>query len=171
MQISSFRESRSDDRRFYIFTATKTLHLRTYSSRERVAWIEALTSTRSLFSLKPFNDNLSILPSNVSISTEKLKKRLLEEGIGEGLVKDCERIMLSEFSEVQGQYKVLCEDRCNLLDTLRQLEASNIEAESSGIHSNEYQLMKNDFSNLVNAKYGGMSKVIFNYLVPALQQE
>ncbi|KAG9154426.1 hypothetical protein Leryth_000848 [Lithospermum erythrorhizon] len=157
LKISSFRESRSDDRRFYIFTATKTLHLRTYSSRERVAWIEALTSTRSLFSLKPFNDNLSILPSNVSISTEKLKKRLLEEGIGEGLVKDCERIMLSEFSEVQGQYKVLCEDRCNLLDTLRQLEASNIEAESSGIHSNEYQLMKNDFSNLVNAKYGEWS--------------
>ncbi|KAG9143156.1 hypothetical protein Leryth_021362 [Lithospermum erythrorhizon] len=155
--ISSFRESRSDDRRFYIFTSTKTLHLRTNSSRERVAWIEALNSTANLFTLKPFNENLSILPNNISISTEKLKKRLLEEGIGEGLVKDCEQIMLTEFSEVQGQYKILCKDRCSLLDTLRQLEAANVEAESSGIHGNEYQLMKNDFSNLVNAKFGEWS--------------
>ncbi|KAK6138659.1 hypothetical protein DH2020_027598 [Rehmannia glutinosa] len=63
-----------------------------------------------------------------------LKQRLLEEGIGEGLVKDCEQIMLSEFSGVQGQFQILCEERSNLLDTLRQLEAANIEAEASGIN-------------------------------------
>ncbi|MBA0850542.1 hypothetical protein Goshw_001143, partial [Gossypium schwendimanii] len=121
-QISSFRESKSDDRRFYIFTATKTLHLRTDSKKDRVAWIQALVSTRSLFPLRPLNDNLSLVPRDLSISTDRLKKRLLEEGISDNLVKDCEQIMLSEFSEIQGQLKVLCEERSILLDTLRQLE-------------------------------------------------
>lgn len=121
-QISSFRESKSDDRRFYIFTATKTLHLRTNSRRDRVAWIQALVSTRSLYPLRTLNDGLSIVPKDLSISTVRLKKRLVDEGVGENLVKDCEQIMLSEFNEIQGQFKVLCEERSNLLDTIRQLE-------------------------------------------------
>ena len=122
LQISSFRESRSDSRRFYIFTATKTLHLRTSSKEERVAWIEALSSARNLFSVRRLNDKLSVVPTDVSLSTERLKQRLVEEGTSETLVKDCEQIMLSEFSEIQGQVKALCEERSNLLDTLRQLE-------------------------------------------------
>lgn len=97
--------------------------MRTNSKREREAWIEALTSTRSHFSVRPLNDNLSLLP-DISISTEKLKRRLLDEGISEGLVKDCEQIMLSEFSDVQGQLKFLCDERSNLLDTLRQFEVT-----------------------------------------------
>ncbi|KAK6118976.1 hypothetical protein DH2020_047262 [Rehmannia glutinosa] len=157
LKISSFRESKSDDRRFYIFTATKTLHLRTNSRKERVAWIQALISTRGLFSLRPQNDNTPLLTRELSVSTERLKQRLLEEGIGEGLVKDCEQIMLSEFSGVQGQFQILCEERSNLLDTLRQLEAANIEAEASGINDGEYQLMKNDYPNLARGKYSEWS--------------
>ncbi|XP_057993723.1 oxysterol-binding protein-related protein 2A isoform X10 [Hevea brasiliensis] len=153
--ISSFRESKSDNRRFYIFTATKTLHLRTDSKRDRVAWIQALVSTRSLFPSRSLNDSLSIVPKDLSISTERLKKRLLEEGINENLVKDCEQIMLSEFSEIQGQLKVLCEERSNLLDTLRQLEAANIEAETSGIPDGEFQLTKHEFSSLGRGKFSG----------------
>lgn len=157
LKISSFRESKSDDRRFYIFTATKTLHLRTESKRDRVAWIEALVSTRSLFSFRPLNDNLSLVPNDISVSTERLKNRLLEEGAHEGLVRDCEQIMLSEFSEIQGQVKVLCEERSNLLDTLRQLEAANIEAEVSGINDSEFQLTKHELSSLGRGKYSECS--------------
>ncbi|OMP11970.1 Oxysterol-binding protein [Corchorus olitorius] len=156
-RISSFRESKSDDRRFYIFTATKTLHLRTDSKRDRVAWIQALVSTRSLFPLRPLNDNLSLVPRDLSISTDRLKKRLLEEGISDNLVKDCEQIMLSEFSEIQGQLKVLCEERSNLLDTLRQLEAANIEAEASGIQDGDYQLTKHEYSGIGRGKYSECS--------------
>lgn len=156
LKVSSFRESRSDDRRFYIFTATKSLHLRTNSKKERAAWIEALISTRNLFQLRPLNDNLNLLQNDVSISTERLKNRLLEEGIGEGLVKDCEQIMLSEFSEIKGQLSSLCEERSNLLDTLRQLEAANIEGVASGVHDGEFQLMK-QFSSLGRGKYSEWS--------------
>nr|XP_015876615.2 oxysterol-binding protein-related protein 2A isoform X1 [Ziziphus jujuba var. spinosa]XP_048320487.1 oxysterol-binding protein-related protein 2A isoform X1 [Ziziphus jujuba var. spinosa] len=157
LKISSFRESKSDDRRFYIFTATKTLHLRTEAKSDRLAWIQALVSTRSLFPLRQLNDSLSLVPNDLSISTVKLKRRLLEEGIGENIVKDCEQIMLSEFSEIQGQLKVLCEERSNLLDTLRQLEAANIEGEASGIHDGEFQLTKHEFSSLGRGKYSECS--------------
>ncbi|XP_021823881.1 oxysterol-binding protein-related protein 2A isoform X1 [Prunus avium] len=155
VNISSFRESKSDDRKFYIFTATKTLHLRTNSKSDRAAWLQALVSTRSLFPLRSLNDCLSLVQTDLSISTERLKKRLLEEGTSENLVQDCEQIMLSEFSQIQGQYKVLCEERSNLLDTLRQLEAANYEADASGIHDGEYQLTKHEFSSLGQGKYSG----------------
>ncbi|XP_040989220.1 oxysterol-binding protein-related protein 2A isoform X2 [Juglans microcarpa x Juglans regia] len=157
LKISSFRESKSDDRRFYIFTATKTLHLKTDSKADRVAWIQALVSTRSLFPLRPLTDNLSLIPKDLSISTERLRKRLLEQGINDNLVKDCEQIVLSEFSEIQGQLELLCEERSNLLDTLRQLEAANIEPEASGIHDNDYQLTKHEFSGLGRGKYSECS--------------
>ena len=121
-QVSSFRESRSDVRRFYVFTATKTLHLRTNSKHDKELWLEALASTRCFFSWRSLNDNLPISPDSISISTEKLKRRLVEDGVNESLVKECEQIMLSEFSEIQGKLKALCEERSNLLGTLRQLE-------------------------------------------------
>ncbi|CAK9173191.1 unnamed protein product [Ilex paraguariensis] len=61
--------------------------------------------------------------------------------------------MLSEFSEIQGQFNVLCNERSNLLDTLRQLEAANIEVEASGVHDGGYRLTKHGFSNLGHGKY------------------
>jgi len=121
-QISSFRESKSDDRRFYIFTATKTLHLRTDSRKDRVAWIQALVSTRELYPLRALSDHLSLAPNHISVSTERLRKRLVEEGNSESLVKECEQIMFAEFSELQEQLQILCQERRNLLDTIRQLE-------------------------------------------------
>ncbi|KHN09795.1 Oxysterol-binding protein-related protein 2A [Glycine soja] len=155
--ISSFRESKSDDRRFYIFTATKTLHLRTDSRKDRVAWIQALVSTRGLYPLRPLSDHLSLAPNHISVSTEGLKKRLLEEGSSESLAKDCEQIMLAEFSELQEQLQILCQERMNLLDTIRQLEAANIEPEATALHDSEYQLTKNEFSSLGRGKYSECS--------------
>ncbi|XP_061348194.1 oxysterol-binding protein-related protein 2A-like [Gastrolobium bilobum] len=157
LKISSFRESKSDDKRFYIFTATKTLHLRTDSRKDRVAWIQALVSTRGLYLLPPLSDHLPLAPNHISLSTERLKKRLLEEGSSESFVKECEQIVLAEFSELQGQLKILCQERSTLLDTIRQLEAANIEPEASALHDGEYQLTKNEFSNLGRGKYSECS--------------
>lgn len=107
--------------------------------------------------MRLLNDNLSLIPSDISVSTERLKTRLLDEGINEILVKDCEQIMLSEFSEIQGQLKVLCKERSSLLDTLRQLEAANIEVEASGVDESEFQLAKHDFSSLGCGRYSECS--------------
>ncbi|KAL0700533.1 hypothetical protein Bca4012_056655 [Brassica carinata] len=56
--------------------------------------------------------------------------------MNENLVKECEQIMLSEFSEMHEQIKLLHEEQTNLFDALRQLEEANLEAGASGIHSN-----------------------------------
>ncbi|XP_057524356.1 oxysterol-binding protein-related protein 2A-like isoform X2 [Amaranthus tricolor] len=157
LKVSSFRESRSDDRRFYIFTATKTLHLRTNSKDDRELWLDALASTRCLFSLRPLNDNLRLSPDKITISAERLKRRLADDGINESLVQECEQIMLSEFSEIQGKLKVLCEERSNLLDTLRQLEAANIDSEAPGLNDSGFQLSKSQYSSLERAKYSEYS--------------
>lgn len=157
LKSSSFRESKSDDRRFYIFTATKTLHLRTDSRRDRVAWIEALVSARNLFFITPFNDKISLVKDDITVSTKKLRDRLLEDGVSEALIKDCEQIMLSESSGLQGQLSLLCEERSNLIDTLRQLEATNVEAETSGVHETQFQLMKHEFSSPGHGKYSECS--------------
>ncbi|XP_075522907.1 oxysterol-binding protein-related protein 2A isoform X4 [Primulina tabacum] len=65
--------------------------------------------------------------------------------------------MLSEFSGVQGQFQALFKERSNLLDTLRQLEAANIEAEASGLNDREYQSMKHDYTNVARGKYSEWS--------------
>ncbi|KAK1438730.1 hypothetical protein QVD17_04540 [Tagetes erecta] len=145
LKVLSFRESRSDESRLYVFTATKTLHLRTSAKKERVAWIEALASTKNLLPLRQLDDKPSIaVPTDISFLTERLKNRLLEEGNSEVLVKDCEQIILLEFSEIQKQIKVLCEERSNLLKYVRDLEAANIEVKAYRVPEGEYQLTQEE---------------------------
>ncbi|KAL4181487.1 hypothetical protein AMTRI_Chr12g237540 [Amborella trichopoda] len=124
LKVSAFRESKSDDKRFYIFTGTKTLYLRTDSRQDREAWIGALASVKKLFPQRSLGNRIALIIDELSISTEKLKLRLLEEGLDQRLIKDCEEIMLSEFSELQRQLKLLHEGRVTFLDTLKHLEVN-----------------------------------------------
>ncbi|XP_044947986.1 oxysterol-binding protein-related protein 2A-like [Hordeum vulgare subsp. vulgare] len=92
--VSAFRESKSDDRRFYIFSPTKTLHLKTDSKDDRVAWIEALILARSVYSLRSLSGRITFVQSDVSVSTTRLRNRMRQEGLNESLIQDCEQIML-----------------------------------------------------------------------------
>ncbi|KAF8075411.1 hypothetical protein N665_1095s0002 [Sinapis alba] len=158
LKVSSYRESKSDNKKFYIFTATKTLHLRTESRSDRAAWLQALASTRCILPLQSLSGDFSFVsPKDLSISTERLKTRLREEGINENLVKECEKIVDSEFSEVQEQIKLLHEERTKLLDALKQQEMANLEAEASGIHESVYQLPNHKYSSLRSGKYSECS--------------
>lgn len=107
--------SKSDDRRFYIFSPTKTLYLKTDSKDDRVAWIEALISARSAYSLGSLSRKISFTPNDFSFSTERLRDRMHEEGLNEALIKDCEQIMLSEFQDYHRQLKQRYEEHFNLL--------------------------------------------------------
>ncbi|KAE9596780.1 putative oxysterol-binding protein [Lupinus albus] len=158
LKISSFRESKSDDRRFYIFTAMKTFHLRTDSRKDRVEWIQALLSTRAVYPLQTLSDNLTVAPTGIiNVSTERLKKRLLEEGTTDNVVHECQQIMLSECQQIHGQLEILCQERSTLLDTIMHLEAAKIEPVVSAIHDGEYSLTKNKLSNLGRGKYSECS--------------
>ena len=122
--MSSIRASKSDDKRLSIFTGTKNLHLRCISREDRAAWIEALQAAKDL--CPRVLTSCDFAPSeDIVVSTEKLRLRLLQEGVGEVVIKDCESIMLSELSELQNQLKALQRKHIILLDTLRQLEVSD----------------------------------------------
>lgn len=121
LQVSSIRASRSDDKRLSIFTGTKTLHLRCVSRDDRTAWIEALLGAKDLYP-RVLTSSDFVPSDDVAVSTEKLRSRMLQDGIAEATIKNCESIMLSEVSELQIKLKTLHRKHFILLDTLRQLE-------------------------------------------------
>ncbi|KAJ6826379.1 oxysterol-binding protein-related protein 2A-like isoform X1 [Iris pallida] len=160
LKISAFRESKSDDRRFYIFSPTKTLHLRTKSKRERVAWIEALILGRSVYSLRSLSGSIPFIQNSLCFSTEKLGDCMRKEGLSEEFIKDCQQIVLSEFSEFQDQLKLRCEENLSLLGTFQQhleLEEINMDDETVVIHGGQMRLMKHEFSSSGSGKYSEYS--------------
>ncbi|XP_030449579.1 oxysterol-binding protein-related protein 1D [Syzygium oleosum] len=130
LKVSSIRASRSDDKRLSIFTGTKTLHLCCATRDDRATWIEALGAAKDLFPRVLTSSDFA--PSDeVIVSTEKLRSRLLQEGLAEVVIEDCESIMLSELSELQSQLNTLHRKHLILLDTLRRLEAEKMELETT----------------------------------------
>ncbi|XP_022768236.1 oxysterol-binding protein-related protein 1C-like isoform X2 [Durio zibethinus] len=141
LKVSSIRESRSDDKRFSIFTGTKRLHLRAETREDRVAWMEALQAVKDMFP-RMSNSELMAPMDNVAVSTEKLRQRLLQEGVSESAIQDSEQIMRSEFAALQSQLVLLKQKQWLLIDTLRQLETEKVDLENTVV--DESQNKSND---------------------------
>nr|XP_009776961.1 PREDICTED: oxysterol-binding protein-related protein 1C [Nicotiana sylvestris] len=123
LKVSSVRESRSDDRRFSINTGTKRLHLRAETREDRHTWLEALIAAKKMF---PTSDPVleTQMNENVVVSTEKLRQRLLEDGVSEAVIRDSEQIMRNEFVALHNHLMQLKRKQMRLLDKLGQLELS-----------------------------------------------
>ncbi|KAK8933462.1 Oxysterol-binding protein-related protein 1D [Platanthera zijinensis] len=133
LKVASIRCSKSDEKRLSIFTGTKTLHLRCDSREDRSSWIEALLSAKDLFPRFSTNNDLAT-SLDITISTEKLRSLLLEEGLNETVIKECESIMLCEALKLHNQLRCLQQKHVLLLDALRQLETEKLELETTVIH-------------------------------------
>ncbi|CAH9108458.1 unnamed protein product [Cuscuta europaea] len=130
LKVSSVQASKSDDKRLSIFTGMKTLHLRCLSREDRTTWIEALLVAKDQFPRVLTSGDFA--PSeDFVVSTEKLRARMVQEGIAETVIKDCEDIVESELGELQHKLKGLQLKHMMLLETLRQLEAEKIELETT----------------------------------------
>lgn len=129
MQVSTIRESKSDDKRFSVFTGTKRLHLRADTREDRASWTEALQAVKDMFP-RMSNSELMAPVDNVTVSTEKLRLRLMEEGVSEGAIQDSEQIMKTEFAALQNQLVLLKQKHSILIDTLRQLEVRLVKTPS-----------------------------------------
>ncbi|KAF5442468.1 hypothetical protein F2P56_035121 [Juglans regia] len=138
LKVSSIRESKSDDKRFSIFTGTKKLHLRAEMREDREAWMEALQAVKDMFP-RMSNSELMAPIDNFTMSTEKLRQRLLEEGVGEAAIQDSEQIMRSEFAVLQSQLVLLKQKQCLLIDTLRQLETEKVDLENTVVDESQRQ--------------------------------
>ncbi|CAN1731659.1 Oxysterol-binding protein-related protein 1C [Linum perenne] len=115
LKVSTIRESRSDDKRFSIFTGTKRLHLRAETREDRLAWMEALQAVKDLFP-RISNSELMAPVDNVAVSTEKLRQRLEEEGVREEVIQESEQIMRSEFTGLQNQIELLKQKHTEKVD-------------------------------------------------------
>uniref|UniRef100_A0A453HAY0 Uncharacterized protein n=2 Tax=Aegilops tauschii subsp. strangulata TaxID=200361 RepID=A0A453HAY0_AEGTS len=87
-QVSSFRDSKSDDKRFYIFSPTKALKLKTCSKDDRVSVVEALVLVRSVYSLRLLSGRITLVHSDISILTARNQNRMHQEALNESLIQD-----------------------------------------------------------------------------------
>ncbi|XP_042403576.1 oxysterol-binding protein-related protein 1C-like isoform X1 [Zingiber officinale] len=141
LKVSSIRESRSDDKRFSIFSGTKRLHLRAETGDDRVAWVEVLQAMKDMFPRISNGDHMAPV-DNVLVSTEKLRKRLQEDGLSETAIQDCEQIMRSEFAALHKQLVLLQQKQALLVDTLRHLETEKVDLENTVVDESQRQSKK-----------------------------
>ncbi|XVF39411.1 hypothetical protein PTKIN_Ptkin01aG0032500 [Pterospermum kingtungense] len=140
LKVSSIRESRSDDKRFSIFTGTKRLHLRAETRDDRVTWTEALQAVKDMFP-RMSNSELMAPIDNVAVSTEKLRQRLMQEGVCESAIQDTEQIMRGEFAAMQNQLLLLKQKQLLLIDTMRQLETEKVDLENTVVDESQNKLI------------------------------
>lgn len=95
--------------------------MRAESREDRVTWVEALQAVKELFP-RMSNSELIAPVEKADVSTDKLRQRLLEEGVNEDAIQDIEHIMKTEFYVLYNQLVVLKQRQVLLLDTLRHLE-------------------------------------------------
>lgn len=95
--------------------------MRAETRDDRIAWMEALQAVKGMFP-RMSNSELMAPLGGVTVSTEKLRQRLLEEGVSEEAIQDSENIMISEFSAMQDQLVFLKQKHLLLMDALRMLE-------------------------------------------------
>ncbi|XP_023769382.1 oxysterol-binding protein-related protein 1C isoform X2 [Lactuca sativa] len=138
LKVSSIRESRSDDKRFSIFTGTKRLHLRADTRDDRIAWMEAFQAVKGMFP-RLSNSELMAPVGGFTVSTEKLRQRLLQEGVSETAIQDTELIMRTEFSAMQDQLVLLKQKHLLLMDTLRMLETEKVDLENTVVDESQRQ--------------------------------
>uniref|UniRef100_A0A1J3K595 Oxysterol-binding protein-related protein 1C n=1 Tax=Noccaea caerulescens TaxID=107243 RepID=A0A1J3K595_NOCCA len=152
LKVSSVRESRSDDKRFSIFTGTKRLHLRAETREDRTTWVEALQAVKDMFP-RMSNSELMAPTNNLAMTTEKLRQRLIDEGVSELAIQDCEQIMRSEFSALQSQLVLLKQKQWLLIDTLRQLETEKVDLENTVVDESQRQAENGGSNDLRHEKF------------------
>ncbi|XWS21585.1 hypothetical protein CRYUN_Cryun30bG0066900 [Craigia yunnanensis] len=148
LKVSSIRESRSNDKRFSIFTGTKRLHLRVETQDDRVAWMETLRAVKDMLP-RMSNSELMAPMDNVVVSTEKLRQRLVQEGISESAVQDSEQVMRTEFAALQNQLVLLKQKQWLLIDTLRQLETEKVDLENTVVDESQNKLNDQGASSMI----------------------
>ncbi|KAJ4715143.1 Oxysterol-binding protein-related protein like [Melia azedarach] len=158
LKVASIRESKSDDKRFSIYTGTKRMHLRAESREDKLKWMDALQVVKEMFSRNSPNSELGVSlignENGVVVSTEKLRQRLLEEGMSENAIQDSEHIMKSEFSALHNHLMVLNQKQLLLLDTLRQLETEKVDLENTLVDESQRQLKEQEGSSRLRQDKG-----------------
>ncbi|XP_057421126.1 oxysterol-binding protein-related protein 1C-like isoform X2 [Lotus japonicus] len=153
LMVCSVRENKSDERRFSICTGTKKrLHLRAESREDRATWMEAMVAVKNMYPRLPSTEVMSPTMSTV-VSTDKLRQRLLQEGVSEAAIRESEDIMRSEFSELQKHVVALKYKQSLLIDTLRHLETEKVDLENTLVEDQRHSRDEGDPYLSTHEKY------------------
>jgi oxysterol-binding protein 1 len=98
--------------------------LRCDTEEDRNAWIDTLLAAKDRFPRSLTANDFGPM-SDIMVSTEKLRTRLLQEGLNETVVKECESIMMNELLELDNQIKSQQQQHSILIDRLRQMEVDS----------------------------------------------
>ncbi|XP_037467232.1 oxysterol-binding protein-related protein 1C-like [Triticum dicoccoides] len=163
LKVSTVRESRSDDRRFSIFSGTKRLHLQAETREDRAAWLEALRATKEMFPRMSTSEMVGLgdTAAAAAVSTERLKKRLQQERVSDAAIADSERIVREEFEALHKQLVLLKQKQALLLDTLRHLETEKVDLENTLVDESQRQSKEyGSASRPRNEKLSGMTNLV-----------
>ncbi|KAF1870990.1 hypothetical protein Lal_00020724 [Lupinus albus] len=131
LMVCSIRQNKTDERRFSIYTGTKKrLHLRAESGEDRTTWLGAMLAVKDMYPRLPNSEIMAPVVS-VVISTDKLKQRLLQEGLSETAIKESEDIMRAELSTLHKYIVALKQKQFMLIDALRHLETDKVDLENT----------------------------------------
>uniref|UniRef100_A0ACD5Y5P6 Uncharacterized protein n=1 Tax=Avena sativa TaxID=4498 RepID=A0ACD5Y5P6_AVESA len=155
LKVSSIRASKSDDKRLYIFSGTKTLHLRCETEEDRNTWVEALLAAKDRFPWSLTSNDFGPV-EDITFSTEKLRSRLLHEGLSGTVVHECESIMMTELLELHNQMKAKQQQHSVLVDRLRQLETEKVELERTVVHETK----EREAHGYTNGRYSDFYSVL-----------
>lgn len=136
LKVSTIRGSRSDDKKFSIYTGIKMLHLRAETREDRDMWMEALRAVKEMFP-RISNSELMAPVDDFMVSTEKLRQRLVEEGVSEVAIQDSEQIVRTEFASLQVQLALLKQKHALLIDTLRHMETEKVDLENTVVDESQ----------------------------------
>lgn len=147
VKISSIKTSKSDEKRFYIFTGVKTLHLRAETREDRKAWIDVLCAAKESFPISWVGSVVEPQSPEFTISTEMLRNRLQQESLSDEAIRDCEAIMKSELSVLQQQLRLLQQKNIALTEAVRRSEEDKMELETKVVDETENHMEGGHFSS------------------------
>ncbi|CAH9142945.1 unnamed protein product [Cuscuta epithymum] len=159
LKVSSVRESKSDDRRFSLYTGMRTLHLRAETRDDRITWIEALLAAKEMSPRMP-NEELLITQMNetMAMSTEKLRKRLMQEGVCEAAIQDSQQIIQNAFAAWKKDLLLLKQKELQLIDKLRQLEAEKVDLENTLVDESQRHAKTSLFQDKFRVSEGSVNE-------------
>eukprot|EP00897_Mesotaenium_endlicherianum_P000979 jgi/Mesen1/10882/ME000935S10226 len=114
LQVSTMRASQGDDKKFYIYSGTKTLHLRAESREERAMWLENLQHFKECLSaMVPLHlmDPAEVEVEELLVSTDKVKQRLRDAGVADAVIEDCEEILRRDAEKLELETAVVNESQ------------------------------------------------------------
>ncbi|CAI5998198.1 unnamed protein product [Closterium sp. NIES-65] len=142
-EVSSLRESQSDEKKFYVFSGTKTLDLRAESRDDRGLWLDLLQAAMERMGRSQREAEQATFVADVTL--EPLRACLARAEVSAEVIKECEEVVRREvLQRLQLRLREEQERRQMLHERISQLEADKVELESAVVEESLHHTRDGD---------------------------